>query len=302
MPAEDQSREMLRWLLAIGLPETVYLACSHTALDAVPPGALGVKVSGCSCDESLALPAQLLACGIDQVQVIECDLDPEAGATQLAAWRAVLPDVTGASALPRPRWWRRTAGGPVFCLGSRAFSRRSAFGLRPERDLPFDLDADEESRGVAALRLLHKQGRAALQANESPAPLGATSPGAVGVAIELSARGCTACGVCVRACPHQALELATTAGISVLSHHADLCRGDQACVGYCPVGALSAVSALSLVDLVSRETGELARVPTLVCSRCGVRHPATEGQLCPACRFRSDNAFGSMIPRRARSH
>lgn len=302
MPADsDRTRDLLRWLSAIDLPEAVLLACAHTTLTGVPRKTLGVKVVGCISDQDLSLPAQLLASGVNQVQIADCDQDPASAASTLAAWGAVLPEVTRAVPAAKPRRWPQRTRGAVFCLDSPSFSRRSAFGLRAGRELPFDLDLDQESRGVAALRLLQERGRASIEPTAASTPPDTAEIGATAVAVELSAEGCTACGVCVRACPHNALELVTTEGVSVVSHYGDNCRGEQDCVRYCPVGALQANAELSLLDLVNRTKVELARVRTATCTRCGVRHPSVEGELCQACRFRSANAFGTFVPLRARS-
>ncbi|QIK72633.1 ferredoxin family protein [Propioniciclava coleopterorum] len=127
------------------------------------------------------------------------------------------------------------------------------------------------------------------------------APGATGrraepgsSAVALAASGCVACGVCVRACPHDALDLAHEADRSVLTQIPERCSGEQACVRLCPHDALSVAGAFSLFDLARTPTAELAVVATAGCKRCGARHPAAEGELCPPCAFRSRNAFGHM--------
>lgn len=111
-------------------------------------------------------------------------------------------------------------------------------------------------------------------------------------ALALVAEGCVACGVCVRACPHDALELEHGPGVSVLTQVPERCTGERACVELCPHDALAASGPLALFDVARRPAIELAAVQTAACRRCGARHPAAEGELCPPCAFRSRNAFG----------
>lgn len=307
------SRNLLTWLASVDeWPEAVVLGCEHTDPFAVERNQVGLRIPGCLGQAELALPAQLLACGVTRVLLADCAENPEAVARQRSAWHQLLPDVDPEPAR-RPARFRRT--GAVFELARPAFSRRSALGLSAPRTLPLDADLDDQFRTVQALRLLRDQGRtraaaaaAAAAATEqtvlesAPAGVGAEQIGAEQrgaeqiVAVELRATGCTACGVCVRACAHQALSLTHDGEKTRLSHNTDLCRADQNCVRLCPESALSVVKELSVTDLADRDAVELAVIATRVCARCGDRHSDTRSDLCPPCRYRSDNAFGSRLP------
>lgn len=287
----DPTRALIRWLHAIEVPGVVVLACSHAAPPVVSDTAAGVVVDGCIADVALSLPAQLLACGVSKILVGACPERPEDAARQLALWSEVFDTVGPAPDGARPR--RRHAG-PVFDLRSPAVSRRSLFGLRSRTAPPFDLAGDDVARGIEAMRILRDGGRARFDA-------AAAGPSdRAGVAIE--ADGCTACGVCVRACPEGAMVLTHEGGVSALHHRRDACRADRACIRLCPESALRVTAELSVVDLLDDPLVEpfavLATVATSVCSRCGARHPSSDGPLCPTCRFRRANPFGSSTPRR----
>lgn len=288
----DRSRALLHWLQSVELPEQVVLACEHTALPAIDKRAIGVRYPGCLADAGLSLPAQLLAFGVAEVLVAPCATDPDSFRQNLADWRRTLD---GVRPLPEPtnrRFGRHR--GQVLDMGSSLVTRRLALGLKQTREVPFDLALDEPGRGLAALRILQRQGRAHL---EPAGPDELQSPTeAPRVAVALLAVGCNACGVCVRACPQHALELSHLDAVSVLSHLGDACRADQACIRLCPVSALSVSGILGLAELADRPAVELARVPTRSCPRCGARHPVAEGDLCGPCQFRTANAFGSRIP------
>lgn len=282
----DPTRALIRWLHAIEVPGVVVLACSHAAPPVVPDTAVGVVVDGCIADVGLSLPAQLLACGVSEILVGACPERPDDAARTSTLWSDVFGTVRPAPDDARPR--RRHAG-PVFDLRSPAVSRRSLFGLRSHAVPPFDLSGDDVARGVEAMRILRDGGRARLDAS-------AAGPSdRAGVAID--ADGCTACGVCVRACPEGAMALTHEGGVSTLLHRHDSCRADRVCIRLCPEAALRVTAELSTVDLLDDPLVVLATVATVVCSRCGTRHPSSDGPLCPTCRFRRTNPFGSGAPR-----
>lgn len=275
------------------MPEVVVLACSHAVVPTAPVTAVGVVVDGCLADVRLSLLAQLLACGVSEIQVCPCPECPDATAQRLAVWRRVFGtvgpvpvDATSATST------RRRRSGPVFDLRSPSVSRRSLFGMRSRLEPPFDLSGDDAARGIDAMRILRDQGRILAE----PALAGAADR----VGLALLADGCTACGVCVRACPHGAIELSDEGGVGVLRHRREACRCDQACLRLCPEAALTVSAELSVIDLLDGAVVELARVTTAVCSRCGARHPASDGSLCPPCRFRRANPFGSANPAASR--
>jgi ferredoxin len=292
---------------AIDPPSTVLLVCGH----GVPPRAgvdvAAVRLRGCVNDEGVGLPAQLLAFGVSEVKAVRCPLDGPATEATVAEWSRVLSGV-GVFEEAQQRRLRPRAGA-VFDLASPSLPRRLAFGLLPSRKPPFDLDLDEPGREAAALWFLSEHGRARLSepggtapdagadatAGEADAAGALAAPSsASAVAVSLVASGCDGCGVCVRACPVQALELRHDGSTSVLSHVAARCRADLSCVRLCPRDALVVAKELTIVDIARQDPVELAVIATAACSRCGARHPSADGPMCRVCQFRSANAFGSL--------
>jgi len=108
-----------------------------------------------------------------------------------------------------------------------------------------------------------------------------------------AAQGCTACGVCARDCPTQALTL--SAGCTDLVLDPSACTGCGVCAETCPEGVLDVVMGVDL-DLLAHGCVPIARVTASTCPDCGEIVPAlpTAAHLtvlpaelatrCPACR------------------
>ncbi len=171
--------------------------------------------------------------------------------------------------------------------------------------------ADADEPGPAA--------GAAAVADEAPAgrsePAGAHRPGADGAApcpadlpgpgLALVSEGCTACGVCVRACPEDALALVdvtetgpdgSTVTRTVLRQHPAACGGAGDCIELCPEDALSAPEHWGLDALLEDDVVDLDEIAKAVCGRCGTTFPDTGAELCDVCAFRRANPFGAALP------
>lgn len=284
----DSTRALLRWLAAHDMPERVVLTCADAELPRVARRAVVVRLEGCVCGVGVGLPAQLLAFGVGVVEVLACPVSPDAAAAHVAGWRGVLPDGVVPFAAPR----RGRSRPEVLVLGQVPLPRRTLLGLGLRDTTALDLDLDDAGRTLAALRLLEESGRA--RPREATVPV--TSAAAGATAARLLVEGCTACGVCVRACPHDALVLEHADGLSTLTHLREQCRSELDCVRLCPVDAYSTTGQLTLAELVEEPVATLAERATATCERCAARHPAEEGALCPTCRYRERHVFGSALP------
>ena len=207
-------------------------------------------------------------------------------------WTGVLGDIMSVSvrpAKPARNWAWAMSPGHV------PIDRRALLGLSRRSDPPWpihDATADDDMRYLTSLRAT---GTSSVE--ESP-------PGVL-----LAADGCTACGVCVAACPHNALALEVDGCGTSLRHAPDLCRGEQQCVALCPQDALSFQGPTTWPDVLLGQSLLLATLETTMCERCRVRFPADSGsQLCETCRIRRSDPFGSHLPAaaleilRARGH
>jgi NAD-dependent dihydropyrimidine dehydrogenase PreA subunit len=156
---DDRTRQLLVWLGAIDLPQTVLLVCDHAEPPRVITGEAAVKAIGCVTDVPVGLPAQLLAFGVGRVVAVPCPDDVEGTRTAVAGWAKVLRDVALYEPPRRRRRWK--GAGPVFDLAAPMIPRRFLFGLRPSGiGGPFDSEIDEAGRVVASIRHLLDRGRA----------------------------------------------------------------------------------------------------------------------------------------------
>lgn len=194
---------------------------------------------------------------------------------------------------------------PVHAATSMPVGRRQLLFLpQAPRCAPPDTSATPHQRLVTAVRAL------AGGAQEAAAAA-TTVPDAP--ALRLTSTGCTACGVCVHACPEQALgiEVITTGGSSTGPGSVDprahgdetrlrlqpaACSGCRACLEVCPPGALSADGQQAWDVLLTDAEVVLETFDTARCRRCGGRFPADGGALCPVCAYRSADPFGTTLP------
>ncbi len=302
MPGPDDStRALLLWLAALDPVDTLVIACPDEPLPRVSRDSVVVSGDRCLFDIGIGLPAQLLASGLTSVAVLPCARARE----DVQTWRDILPEVVPFTAPPRGRRPK-----DVLTLGQIGVPRRVILGMPIHT--PLDLSLDESARTLRAFQLLQDSGRAELPppAQPQPRPSADVNPGAdaphtsppdvpagpASTAAELSVSGCIACGVCVRACPHEALHLEHIGDTSTLSHDRESCRSEHRCIDLCPVDAIAATGAVPIGDVLGEPVRILAKITTAPCERCGARYRAGDDTLCAACRFRAENVFGSALP------
>ncbi|PFG40662.1 4Fe-4S dicluster protein [Georgenia soli] len=215
---------------------------------------------------------------------------------------------------PRARGLRRRRA--VLDAAHMPVSRRQVLGLGDgvTRELP-DEEVRPHRRLVAALAALTGEGSSGVAgpteglAGPTEGRAGPTEgrAGLPAPSVRLTARGCTACGVCVRGCPADALHLrhsaAGGAAVTTLLQDRAACDGCLRCVELCPDDVLSAAGAWSWEQALREDaTAPVVTLTTARCGRCGSRFPTPSGQrLCPVCAFRRANPFGSRVPARAYS-
>jgi len=254
---------------------------AHELLELLTLGATDVLVRLDGCGDAATASARLRplvalleASGADRLRVAE---GADAGAPAAADGRA--------------RGLRRRRA--VLDAEHMPLSRRQVMGLADPAPRPLpDEDVHPQARLVAAAR--------ELLAADAPVPAPALAALAAPAAA-LAARGCTACGVCVQACPTDALTLqhSATSGpaITTLLQDRAACDGCLRCVDLCPQDALAAAGGTSWQEVLGGGLSPVQTLATAPCERCGTRFPTPSGErLCPVCAYRRANPFGSFVP------
>lgn len=273
---KDSLRELLRFLCAGEVPETLILACDHSPRPRVPRRACALHYDACWGEAPLGSLAQILALGVGRIAFVPCSRD--------GGLRRLLQ--LGEEVFPgRLRLWEtphhgRFAGKWVE-VSQLGVSRRSFLGLSTTCAL--DLNANWQERSAQAFALLGVS-----EPPPDPPP-----------SWTLQVSTCSVCGVCVAACPHQALSLTPDpkdANLLALTQDLARCEADGACLKLCPPQALAVQDHPTWAEIHDGATRTLTAVNTKVCPSCHNRFPADTGELCPLCAFRQDHPFGALPP------
>ncbi|WP_054952740.1 4Fe-4S dicluster domain-containing protein [Flaviflexus massiliensis] len=181
----------------------------------------------------------------------------------------------------------------IFSSDDVPHSRRDLFGIAGNMaELPDETLLGEERERLALNLLMEKEGIPVSALADAPSH-----------GLNLQTTGCTACGVCVKACPVDALELSyleigPDRRISTLSMFDAACVGCRKCIDLCPEDAFTVRGNTSwetrLGEPVKRP---LETIPTVQCEKCKTYFPMSQGgTLCQTCKATRDNPFGIRWP------
>ncbi len=250
-------RRLLAWAAATR-PDIVLL-CDHSAAPRLPRTHTPLRLNSCVGELPDYMVPELLVAGAASV-ALACTA------------RTEVLDALPLASMPE---------GPVLLAAAEVpadeapLPRRALLGAAPA--VAIDTDASADVRLADALRALG---------------VGYDRPT---MANDLHSDGCTACGVCVLACPDGALSLVGE-GTTALVHDRTACTSCQRCVRLCPPSVLSSAGAVSLRTLTNVPQVTLEAVPTAHCAKCGQLFRSSEPGLCPTCAFRRAQPFGVARP------
>jgi len=294
-PNDDLS-PLLRWLGDQPDARKVWLVCHDEARSVhAPPEVTVVRLLGCAGELTSASYLEAAAAGATtgiELNVLVCSC-PQAwriGAsialanTLLAAWPG--GPTVGCNAVEKGH--RRVRVNDISRLA--VSRRRLLFLSRLDHVWMPEVQRDQRCRTLAALRCL----RTKLGSPDALSDLEAPSA-------RLAAGECTACGVCVRACPSGALCIQQGddgAGGFALSVSLASCVDCDRCLELCPSGTLTKVGQAAWARLIDDESEVVAVGSADRCSHCGgVFAGGAAGSYSPLCRFKMENPFGSRMPR-----
>lgn len=277
---------------------TVVLSCATTA-PRVPRHMTLAHLRVCLIDEGMHTVPEILAAGASTVLVDPaCPHDATALASCIERWQSWCGPERVGMWEPEGHVWRAAA---PLDLTNRAEARRAAFGVLTQREAEDEnVERSDEARLRAALRELglhretghdHAEGDRThrTQTTETQANEGISAASRLEVS-----DACTACGVCLRSCPNDALSFALEGETTGLVHDPGRCEGEQACVSLCPVNAITANGSWSLERSVEAESVLLIEMRSTECARCGQRHRG-EGSLCESCSYVAHRGLGAAM-------
>ncbi len=301
----ERLQPLLTWIARQHDPVTLELACAeHPSPQRGTKGRSVVVLPGCVTQLPEHLLLELLDLGAEQVWVRTDGCDEPEAARALVGWiEQVLTALGDGGRVRVEAEPRRPRHRHVLDATVMAVSRRRLLMLpEPEVRATPDPRASAHLRLVAALRALAGDRTAAAGGAEDPAD---RLTGLAGPGLALVSEGCTACGVCVRACPEEALALVDvsetgadglTVTRTVLRQQPAACGGAGDCLELCPEDALSAPQGWSLGALLADDAVDLDAILKARCRRCGATFPDRGDELCDVCASREANPFGAALP------
>jgi ferredoxin len=196
--------------------------------------------------------------------------------------------------------WRKL---PLYDSQNMPVSRRAFFSvLSPETSsvsrtiVPVDEDQPETGKYTPRERRRLLTALRMLVDSNTDLPPHATIE-AIGFAQFNVLSSCTACGLCERVCPTEALRVDkcdTTFAITFAPH---LCTDCGLCVGYCETGALRPSGGPLASHVLNGNVIQLHEGTLQQCTRCKTRFSDQNGEtLCSVCRYRRENPSGMMLP------
>lgn len=321
---------VLRWVLDQPLgrfaPRLEVVCAEHPTPERGSPGLEVVVLPGCAAQAPHHELLELLLAGAQDLTVRLDGCSQQAASAQSFAPLSGLFAATGftrfavhtaAPSRARRRPVHTASAMPVsrrklLTLGlSNATRQLDSHGLEGgDRFFP-DASLSAPARLTAALRLL-------LGSSEPVTSQITDFSGSVSPAKKFTAAGCTACNVCVRACPSDALSLTHLGGsqlpatpqpgaqppaVSTLAQTPASCDGCLECVSACPTDVLAVAGQWSWADtLLPTAQGQdkvfaITSLTTAQCQRCRGRFPTATGEaLCQVCSYRRKNPFSSTKP------
>lgn len=274
--------------------ESLEIACTQHPEPAAGDPRTDAVITTAGCLAALGASAylSLAACGVKQIEV-RLDACPECPLAQLqpqieatiheanALLQAVgrKRTVSAAHAVPKPK--RR----PVYSVKNPPVSRRGflqAFKQAGRDFLPTLEGASERQRTVDAVRQL------------DPADADQPVPGD-GFASFTVSDACTACTLCARICPTEALEFFGNETEFQLTFSPAACVNCGLCTRFCVPDALEMRGAPTLGALINPNPTVLHHGTLTRCRKCNVPFAGKPGDtLCPVCAFRQKRPFGAV--------
>ena len=295
--ADDEVEALLKCAAHLNTPTCEIVCGLHPHVGLGDPAAAAVRVKGCLAGLGVGAYLGLVNQGFEQIvprldACADCpwsslQLPIEAQVTQtqhiLAGWEldGALVCVTPETAILQKR--------PFWNADSPPISRRDLFRWRKDEKETGSEQNNPFRERLRILQAFHK-----LPPPDHDAPLLQD----LGFALITVNDDCTACGVCARACPTGALQMASDNASFQLLFTSQACIDCHVCHHFCTPQAITINSADQYDQIFNANSDQILQEGDLTrCAKCNTLFAAhTGGQLCPTCEFRRQNRFGTAIP------
>lgn len=286
--------DLLEWASRAGVGAVVELVCQEAAEQVVPlaGGTVVIRLTSCIDRAPLALPYEIVARGVARV-VVRVDACPTPDSARATAWEGMIA-AYGADRLSVLRTPPETGQGvePLAVDRLPRLTRRGVFGLlapaAPERAEPVLTEHQRLRRALSA-------------AVAAGVAVDAEAAGRAGVGLVLEAPTCALDAVCAATCTEGALVIERSGDRSTLLLDPGACTGCGLCLRACPTEALRVRGPADWAAVLGHERLTVAGATTRTCERCQARHSSRGSQsLCPTCAFRRANPFSSALPEEMR--
>lgn len=108
---------------------------------------------------------------------------------------------------------------------------------------------------------------------------------------------CTACGLCAKICPNDAMRFESDDGTFHIHFDAAQCTDCGLCTSLCTPDALRRNEFVSWLDVAREGAKEIKSGELHECRKCHVSYSGDYNDgLCPVCSFRRQSPFGSRLP------
>jgi ferredoxin len=298
---DDGAYKLLRCVSQIVDHEIVEIACKHHPApttgnhkaDAV------VTTNGCLSMLSPAAYLALFGLGVKKAVVrLDACADCPLGALcpqieeALVAASQLLDDKTALVIETAPPE-RKAKSRPLYSVNNPPVSRRGLFrmmalqGASSADDLLAEFAPQED--GESPVPQERRRLLAALR-HTLPAETHVSLPEQEFTRLRVS-EACTACGLCARVCPTEALWFEESEDLFALTFSSAECINCGLCISLCEAKAVQRDGAPSAIEVLEGQVDTLHTGRLKRCRKCNVPFRG-EGVYCPTCAFRKKNPFG----------
>ena len=303
---DDEAYRLLYCVAQLVDHESVELACKFHPSAAQGSQRVDAVLTTTRCLSALNVPtyAALFGMGVHKVIVrldacANCTLAPLSKSIEqtVANAQRLVPDGKRSLVVEKDAAPRRTKTRPIYAINNPPLSRRAVFkrflGATPSENVltAFKDAAESEASPIPLERRQMLEALRALPHLRSDTQLPEQSFTNLAVS-----SACTACGVCSRVCPTNALRARQEAATFALEFTAAHCINCGNCIDLCHEQAVSRAGTPTLDEVRQEQVTTLYTGTLRHCPKC--RAPYTGGgEFCPICTYRSQNLFGDKLRR-----